>query len=109
MATGPRAPGVIERFREGFEYRNLEARMAFEVPPLPYDYAALEPHIDEATMRVHHDKHHQAYVDKANADLEGTDFADKSIEETLSRVAAPPAEKQKAVENNVRVLPNHFL
>ena len=41
--------------------------MPYEVPPLPYDYAALEPHIDEATMRVHHDKHHQAYVDKANA------------------------------------------
>ena len=44
--------------------------MAYEVPPLPYDYAALEPHIDEQTMRVHHDKHHQAYVDKANAALE---------------------------------------
>ena len=41
--------------------------MPYEVPPLPYDYDALEPHIDEATMRVHHDKHHQAYVDKANA------------------------------------------
>ena len=48
--------------------------MAYEVPPLPYDYAALEPHIDEATMRVHHDKHHQAYVDKANAALEGTEL-----------------------------------
>ena len=46
--------------------------MAFEVPDLPYDYNALEPHIDEQTMRVHHDKHHQAYVDKANAALEGT-------------------------------------
>src|SRR2546430_1116778 len=43
--------------------------MAYEVPALPYDYNALEPHIDEATMRVHHDKHHQAYVDKANASL----------------------------------------
>ena len=52
--------------------------MAFEVPPLPYDYAALEPHIDEETMQVHHDKHHQAYVDKANAALEGTEWADKS-------------------------------
>jgi len=49
--------------------------MPFEVPALPYDYAALEPHIDEATMRVHHDKHHQAYVDKANGALEGTQFA----------------------------------
>ena len=54
--------------------------MPYEVPPLPYDYAALEPHIDEATMRVHHDKHHQAYVDKVNAALEGTDWADRPIE-----------------------------
>ena len=54
--------------------------MAFEVPPLPYDYDALEPHIDEQTMRLHHDKHHQAYVDKANAALEGTDWADRSVE-----------------------------
>ena len=51
--------------------------MAFSVPDLPYAYDALEPHIDEATMRVHHDKHHQAYVDKANAALEGTEWADK--------------------------------
>ena len=48
--------------------------MAFEVPPLPYEYDALEPHIDEATMRVHHDKHHQAYVDNANKALAGTDL-----------------------------------
>ena len=41
--------------------------MAYSVPPLPYDYNALEPHIDEQTMRIHHDKHHQAYVDKVNA------------------------------------------
>ena len=54
--------------------------MAYEVPPLPYDYAALEPHIDEQTMRLHHDKHHQAYVDKANGALEGTEWADKPIE-----------------------------
>ena len=48
--------------------------MAYEVPPLPYDYDALEPHIDEQTMRLHHDKHHQAYVDKANAALAGHRF-----------------------------------
>ena len=57
--------------------------MAFEVPPLPYDYNALEPHIDEETMRLHHDKHHQAYVDKANAALEGTDWANESVEQIL--------------------------
>ena len=54
--------------------------MPFEVPPLPYDYAALEPHIDEQTMRIHHDKHHQAYVDNANKALDGTEWADRSIE-----------------------------
>ena len=62
--------------------------MAYEVPPLPYDYNALEPHIDEATMRVHHDKHHQAYVDKVNAALEGTDLADKPIEEVIKDLSA---------------------
>ena len=64
--------------------------MAYEVPPLPYDYDALEPHIDEATMKVHHDKHHQAYVDKANAALEGTDFDGKPIEEVLKDLDALP-------------------
>ena len=57
--------------------------MPYSVPDLPYDYNALEPHIDEQTMRVHHDKHHQAYVDKVNAALEGTEWADKPIEEVL--------------------------
>ena len=57
--------------------------MAYEVPDLPYDYNALEPHIDEETMRIHHDKHHQAYVDKANAALEGTEWADKDVDEVL--------------------------
>ena len=74
--------------------------MAYEVPPLPYDYAALEPHIDEATMRVHHDKHHQAYVDKANAALEGTEWDGKPVEEVLKNLDALPADKQKAVRNN---------
>ena len=64
--------------------------MAYEVPPLPYDYAALEPHIDEQTMRLHHDKHHQAYVDKANGALEGTEWADKPIEEVIANLDALP-------------------
>ena len=83
--------------------------MAYEVPPLPYDYAALEPHIDEQTMRIHHDKHHQAYVDKANAALEGTDFDGKSIEEVLKNLDALPADKQKAVRNNGGGHYNHSL
>ena len=65
--------------------------MAYEVPDLPYDYDALEPHIDEQTMRIHHDKHHQAYVDKANAALEGTEWADKPVEEVLKNLSSLPA------------------
>jgi Fe-Mn family superoxide dismutase len=83
--------------------------MAYEVPPLPYDYGALEPHIDEATMRLHHDKHHQAYVDKANAALEGTDFADASIEEVLQNLEALPDDKRNAVRNNGGGHYNHSL
>ena len=63
--------------------------MAFSVPDLPYAYDALEPHIDEATMRVHHDKHHQAYVDKANAALEGTEWADRDVEDVLTQPLQP--------------------
>ena len=55
--------------------------MAYSVPPLSYDYSALEPHIDEETMKLHHDKHHQAYVDKANDALAGTEWEDKPVEE----------------------------
>jgi Fe-Mn family superoxide dismutase len=83
--------------------------MAYEVPPLPYDYNALEPHIDEATMRVHHDKHHQAYVDKVNAALEGTDWDGKPIEEVLKNLDSLPADKQKAVRNNGGGHYNHSL
>ena len=83
--------------------------MAYEVPPLPYDYGALEPHIDEATMRVHHDKHHQAYVDKVNAALEGTEFDGKPIEEVLKNLDALPSDKQKAVRNNGGGHFNHTL
>src|SRR4051812_28666962 len=83
--------------------------MAYEVPALPYAYDALEPHIDEATMRVHHDKHHQAYVDKANAALEGTEWDGKPIEEVLKNLDALPADKQKAVRNNGGGHYNHTL
>ena len=83
--------------------------MPYEVPPLPYDYAALEPHIDEATMQVHHDKHHQAYVDKANAALEGTEFADKPIEEVIENLSQLPDDKPGPVRNNGGGHLNHTL
>jgi Fe-Mn family superoxide dismutase len=83
--------------------------MPFEVPPLPYDYAALEPHIDEQTMRLHHDKHHQAYVDNANKALEGTEWADNPVESVLSSLDAMPEEIRTAVRNNAGGHANHSL
>jgi superoxide dismutase, Fe-Mn family len=83
--------------------------MAYEVPALPYDYSALEPHIDEQTMRIHHDKHHQAYVDKANAALEGTEWADRTVEEVLKNLSSLPADKQAPVRNNAGGHANHSL
>ncbi len=83
--------------------------MAFEVPPLPYAYDALEPHIDELTMRTHHDKHHQAYVDKANAALEGTDLAGAPVEDVVKGLGSLPADKQGPVRNNAGGHLNHSL
>ncbi len=83
--------------------------MAYSVPDLPYGYDALEPHIDEATMRIHHDKHHQAYVDKANAALEGTEWADREIEEVLRNLSSLPSDKQAPVRNHGGGHYNHTL
>ena len=83
--------------------------MAYEVPPLPYGYDALEPHIDEQTMRVHHDKHHQAYVDNANKALEGTEWADRPVEAVLGDLEILPEDKQAAARNNVGGHANHSL
>jgi len=83
--------------------------MAYEVPPLPYDYNALEPHIDEATMKLHHDKHHQAYVDKANDALKGTDFDGKPVEEVLQSLSQLPGDKQTPFRNNGGGHANHTL
>ena len=83
--------------------------MAYEVPDLPYEYAALEPHIDEATMRVHHDKHHQAYVDKANDALAGTDLEGKPVEEALQNLSSLPEDKQGPFRNNGGGHANHTL
>jgi superoxide dismutase, Fe-Mn family len=83
--------------------------MAFEVPPLPYDYNALEPHIDEETMRLHHDKHHQAYVDKANGALEGTEWANESVEQVLTILDTLPEDKQTVLRNNAGGHANHSM
>jgi Fe-Mn family superoxide dismutase len=83
--------------------------MAYAVPPLPYDYGALEPHIDEQTMRIHHDKHHQAYVDKVNAALEATDWAENPIEEVLTSLDRIPEAIRTTVRNNGGGHLNHTL
>ena len=83
--------------------------MPLQVPPLPYDYDALEPTIDAETMRLHHDKHHQAYVDNANKALEGTEWADRPVEAILASVDLLPEDKQAAVRNNAGGHANHTL
>ena len=83
--------------------------MAFELPDLPYAYDALEPHIDAETMRIHHDLHHKAYVDNANNALDGTDWADKPVEEVLKNLNEIPEEKRQAVRNNAGGHYNHSL
>ena len=83
--------------------------MAYEVPPLPYAYDALEPHIDKATMEFHHDKHHQAYVDRANDALAGTPLEGKPIEEVIADLGAVPEDKRAAVRNNGGGHYNHAL
>jgi Fe-Mn family superoxide dismutase len=83
--------------------------MPLQLPPLPYDYDALEPTIDAETMRLHHDKHHQAYVDNANKALEGTDWADRPVEAILANVDLLPDDKQAAVRNNAGGHANHML
>ena len=83
--------------------------MAFELPELPYPLDALEPHIDARTMEIHHDKHHQAYVDNANKALEGTALADAPVEEVLRRLDELPEDKRTAVRNNAGGHANHTM
>ncbi len=79
------------------------------LPPLPYAYAALEPHIDAKTMEIHHTKHHQAYIDKLNAAMAGTEWEQLSVEDLLRRWREIPAEKQAAVRNYGGGHANHSL
>ena len=83
--------------------------MAYELPVLPYAYDALEPHIDAKTMEIHHTKHHQAYISKANTALEGSEFADLPVEELCGRLGELPEAKRGAVRNNGGGHANHSL
>lgn len=84
--------------------------MSFSLPPLPYDYAALEPHLDESTMRIHHDKHHAAYVTNLNVALEGLpDLLAMPIEKLIGDLSRVPEEKRTAVRNNGGGHFNHTL
>jgi Fe-Mn family superoxide dismutase len=83
--------------------------MPYELPPLPYDYDALEPTIDEQTMRVHHDKHHQAYVDNLNKAIEGTEWDGRPLEQVLANLDSLPEDSRTAVRNNGGGHANHTL
>jgi Fe-Mn family superoxide dismutase len=81
--------------------------MAYSVPPLAYDFGALEPHIDARTMEIHHDKHHAAYVTNLNAALEGTEWMDRPIDSVLANLDIIPEDKRMAVRNNGGGHANH--
>lgn len=83
--------------------------MAYELPQLTYAYDALEPHIDAKTMEIHHSKHHNTYVTNLNAAVEGTEFAEKDINDLIANLDALPADKQTAVRNNGGGHANHTL
>lgn len=83
--------------------------MAFTLPSLAYAYDALEPHIDARTMEIHHTKHHQAYINKVNDAIAGTDLDGKSIEDLVSDLASVSADKLGAVRNNGGGHANHSL
>lgn len=82
--------------------------MAYELPPLPYPFDALEPHIDAKTMEIHHDKHHQAYITNANNALkEHPDLAAKPVEELIANLSAVPESIRTVVRNNAGGHANH--
>ena len=83
--------------------------MPFELPPLTYAFDALEPHIDATTMEIHHDRHHQAYVDNANAALAGTSWENASVEEVVTSLDQIPEDIRGAVRNNAGGHYNHTL
>ena len=83
--------------------------MPYSLPKLPYAYDALEPHIDARTMEIHHTKHHQAYINKVNDAIAGTDLETKSVEELISDLNAAPENIRSAVRNHGGGHANHTL
>jgi len=83
--------------------------MAFELPPLPYDYNALEPHIDTQTMQIHHDKHHAAYVTNLNNALGSHEFASLAVDDVVRRINEVPENIRTAVRNNGGGHSNHTM
>ena len=84
--------------------------MAYELPALPYDYDALEPHIDAQTMEIHHTKHHQTYITKLNGALEGyPDLASKSVDDLIADLTSLPDNIRRAVRNNGGGHSNHTM
>ncbi len=84
--------------------------MSFTLPPLPYEYAALEPHVDDLTMHIHHDKHHAAYVNNLNAALEGQDaLLALPVEALIADLTKVPEAKRTAVRNNGGGHANHTM
>ncbi len=83
--------------------------MPYSLPELPYAHDALAPHIDAKTMEIHHGKHHNGYVTKLNAALEGTDLDSKSVEDLISDLSVVPEAKRGAVRNNGGGHANHSL
>ena len=92
---------LYDRFPTATNKISRRPKMAYVLPELGYAYDALEPHFDEMTMNIHHTKHHQAYVNNANAALESLpEFASLSAEELVSRLKELPADKQTVLRNN---------
>lgn len=83
--------------------------MPYSLPPLPYPYDALEPHIDARTMEIHHTKHHQAYINTVNAAIEGTPFADRPVEQLIADLQAVPENIRTVVRNHGGGHANHSL
>lgn len=83
--------------------------MSYSLPSLPYAYDALEPHFDKETMEIHHTRHHQTYVNNANAVLEGTEFANVPVEALITQLDKVPADKKITLRNNAGGHANHSL